>query len=242
MSVEMVILEGNVGSNSGLRTVGANNSQVCDLTLAVNQIGKEEPKWHNLVCWGKTAEIASKYCDKGRDIFVVGRIQKRPYEKEGEKRVQVEIVVDELYLDTASVTVVKGRIGQNDGLREANSGKKVCNVTVAVDSRNKDNPPEWFRATLWDKTAEIAAEYAEKGRMVTIIGRMQTRTYEKDGEKKFSTELMGNQLILGRRPKPEGDSGSDRNESRAVASTQRAQDSQSTLAPAGDMGDDDLEF
>lgn len=239
MSVEMVILQGNVGNNSGLRTVGANNSQVCDLTLAVNQVGKEEPKWHDLVCWGKTAEIASKFCDKGREILVVGRIQKRPYEKDGEKRVKVEIVVDELYLDTASVTVVKGRVGQNDGLREANSGKKVCNITVAVDGRNKDNPPEWFRVSLWDKTAEIAAEYAEKGRMVTVIGRMQTRSYEKNGEKKFSTELMGNQLILGRRPKPEGGAETGAHDSQAAASARPAQ---SAPAAATALADDDLDF
>lgn len=238
MSVELIILEGNVGQNSGLRSVGSNDTKVCDLTLAVNQINKDEPKWYDLVCWGKTAEIAAQYCEKGREIVVIGRMQKRTYEKDGEQRVRVEVVVDELYLDTMHTTVVKGRVGQNDGLRSANSGKKVCNLRIAVDGRNKDNPPEWYRVVLFDKNAEIAAEYAEKGRMVTVTGRMQTRPYEKNGEQHFSTELVASHISLGRRPK--GGNASEGEEPRQTPAAASA--SRPEPAAAGVEGDDDLDF
>jgi len=59
----------------------------------------EEAQWHNIVMWGKTAEIADKYLKKGMEICVEGKLTSRSYDtKEGEKRYITEVVVNELVM------------------------------------------------------------------------------------------------------------------------------------------------
>ena len=58
-----------------------------------------ETQWHRLVAWGKMAEIAGKYLDKGREIAIEGRLTNRSYtDKEGNKKYITEIVVNELLM------------------------------------------------------------------------------------------------------------------------------------------------
>ena len=58
-----------------------------------------ETQWHNLVAWGKTAEIAEKYLKKGNEVAVEGKLVSRSYTtKEGEKRWVYEVVVHELLM------------------------------------------------------------------------------------------------------------------------------------------------
>lgn len=59
----------------------------------------EDAQWHNIVMWGKTAEIADKYLKKGMEICVEGKLTSRSYDtKEGEKRYITEVVVNELVM------------------------------------------------------------------------------------------------------------------------------------------------
>lgn len=58
-----------------------------------------ETQWHRLVAWGKVAEIAGKYLDKGREIAIEGRLTTRSYtDKEGNKKYITEVVVSELLM------------------------------------------------------------------------------------------------------------------------------------------------
>lgn len=68
-----------------------------------------------------------------------------------------------------------GRAGRDPEIRFFESGKSVCNFTLAVNRRtsNRDEPPDWFDLELWDKTAEIAANYVKKGHQVGIIGSLR---------------------------------------------------------------------
>ncbi|MFC6267847.1 single-stranded DNA-binding protein [Frigoriflavimonas asaccharolytica] len=82
------------------------NGQLAKVSLATtdhytNAKGEkvEETQWHNLVCYGKTAEIMQKYVEKGKEIAIEGKIQYKTYEdKDGQKRYSTEIKVDELLL------------------------------------------------------------------------------------------------------------------------------------------------
>ena len=56
-------------------------------------------QWHNIVAWGKIAEIVEKYVGKGKEVALEGKLTSRSYEtKEGEKRYVTEVVVDEILL------------------------------------------------------------------------------------------------------------------------------------------------
>ena len=58
-----------------------------------------ETNWHNLVAWGKTAEIAEKFLDKGKEVAVEGKLTSRSYtDKEGNKKYITEVVINEILM------------------------------------------------------------------------------------------------------------------------------------------------
>lgn len=93
-----------------------------------------------------------------------------------------------------SITVV-GNIATDPELRFTPAGKAVCGFTVASTPRNKDGDnwvdgtTTWLRCSVWDKVAENVAESLEKGMRVIVQGRLSTREFEHNGEKRTSLEL-----------------------------------------------------
>jgi len=67
-----------------------------------------------------------------------------------------------------------GRAGRDPETKYFDSGKQVCNFTLAVNRRtsNKDEPPDWFDLEMWDKTADIAGKYVKKGSLIGITGSL----------------------------------------------------------------------
>ena len=67
-----------------------------------------------------------------------------------------------------------GRAGRDPEVKHFDSGKQVCNFTIAVNRRtsNKDEPPDWFDLEMWDKTADVAGKYVKKGSLVGITGSL----------------------------------------------------------------------
>ena len=100
MSVNKAILIGHLGKDPELRYTQSGRA-VASFTLATNerwttQDGQkqESTTWHNIVAWGKQAEVIKEYLGKGRQIYIEGRIANRSYDdKEGNKRYVSEVVV-----------------------------------------------------------------------------------------------------------------------------------------------------
>jgi len=93
-----------------------------------------------------------------------------------------------------------GRAGKDPETKYFDSGKQVCNFTLAVNRRtsNKDEPPDWFDLEMWDKTADIAGKYVKKGSLVGITGslvfdRWQDKT---TGEERSKPVIRVEQLDL----------------------------------------------
>jgi single-strand DNA-binding protein len=104
MSVNRVILLGRVGKDPEVRNT-TNGKTVANFSLATSESykdssgeKKETTEWHNLVLWGKTAEIAQKYVSKGDQIYVEGKLQTRSWEKDGVTKYTTETIVDKLTL------------------------------------------------------------------------------------------------------------------------------------------------
>lgn len=91
--------------------------------------------------------------------------------------------------------ILVGRLGKDPESRNV-SGKTVVNFTVANDESYKDRngeqkkKTEWHKIVVWGKQAEIAQQYLKKGSLVLIEGKIQTRSWDKDGVKQYSTEIM----------------------------------------------------
>lgn len=83
-----------------------------------------------------------------------------------------------------------GRIGQEPIIRQTNSGKTVANFSVATRSGGASTDPDWHSIVCWDKTAMLVRDHLGKGDMIGIEGRLQTRTWEKDGHKHKQTEVI----------------------------------------------------
>lgn len=96
---------GNLGAKVELKSLES-GKVVGHTTIATNESYKNhngekvtETTWHNLVIWGKTAEILEKYTDKGSEVGVEGKITNRAYtDKNGEKRYFTEVVVSDFLL------------------------------------------------------------------------------------------------------------------------------------------------
>ena len=102
-------------------------------------------------------------------------------------------------MSSINTITISGRLGRDPETRETNSGKSVCSFSVAVDRRGKDAGADWFQVTVWDRLGELCQEYLSKGRHVTISGRMQSRQYEKDGQKVTAWDLVANDIDFGPR-------------------------------------------
>ena len=99
--VNKVILIGNLGADPETRQAG--ETLVCMMRLATT--GREKIKgewvdateWHHVVCFGRTAENVAKYCKKGKQVYVEGRIKTRKWQdKEGKDRWTTEVIADEV--------------------------------------------------------------------------------------------------------------------------------------------------
>lgn len=126
-----------------------------------------------------------------------------------------------------NVFVATGRLTKDPEKRTTQNGTSVCTFTLAVDRRyknaNGEREADFFPVVCWRHTADFAAEYLAKGKLVCVHGEMQTRSYEKDGVKRYVTECVANDMQI-LTPKSEG-----------AAQTQEPE-----MTPVSD--DDDLPF
>lgn len=100
-----------------------------------------------------------------------------------------------------------GNLGQDPEVRYTNSGKAVCNFSLATTHTWKDadgnsqDKTEWHKVVAWGKLAEICSQHLTKGRMVFVEGRLQTRKWQgQDGADRYTTEVViDNMIFLGGR-------------------------------------------
>ena len=95
--------------------------------------------------------------------------------------------------------ILMGRITKDVELRYTNSQKPVCSFTIAVDSGYGENKKtDFINCVAWNKTAEFMKNYFSKGRMIIVIGRVGTRSWEDaDGKKHYVTEIVADEVKFG---------------------------------------------
>jgi single-strand DNA-binding protein len=149
--------------------------------------------------------------------------------------------------------ILVGNIGKDPETRYMPNGKAVTNFSVATSegwtdkqSGDKQERTEWHNVVLFEKLAEIAAEYLKKGSQVYIEGSLRTRKWQdKEGKDRYTTEIVGRdmQMLGGRGGAGAGGSGAAESSSgggRAM-SERSTSNSAPPAAEAGDF-DDDIPF
>jgi len=148
-SLNKVLLMGNLGKDPELRYT-ASGKAVATFSVATSQRWKdqegkdqERTEWHRIVAWGRLGEICGEYLNKGKQVFIEGRIQSRDWEdQDGVKRTTVEIVANDL--------IMLGGSGQsqnrvpNEGQKRQSSGQSTepAKAPKRQDEGYHPPPPE----------------------------------------------------------------------------------------------------
>ena len=144
--------------------------------------------------------------------------------------------------------ILVGNLGNDPEVRYMPNGNAVANVSLATSETWKDKntgdqqeKTEWHRVVFFNRLAEIVEQYVKKGTKLYIEGRLQTRSWEQDGVKRYTTEIVANEMqMLDSRGGASQDFGGQQ------ASAPAPQPNQQQAAPAApqnfDNFDDDIPF
>lgn len=122
-----------------------------------------------------------------------------------------------------------GNLTRDPDLRQIPSGQNVCSFSLALNRSYKGSDGNWQEATdfvdvvAWGQLGERVAQYVTKGRPVLVSGRLQSRQWEQDGQKRSKLEVIANDVtFLGSREG--GGSGSSENEPASQSNTKSNKD------------------
>ena len=99
--------------------------------------------------------------------------------------------------------ILIGRLGKDPEVRNLDNGAVVANFSIATSESYKDRTTgekkeitEWHNIVLWRGLAEIAQKFLRKGDMVYIEGKLRTRSWEKDGVTRYTTEIVADNMTM----------------------------------------------
>ena len=98
-----------------------------------------------------------------------------------------------------NVIAIMGRLSRDPELRQTTTGKNVASFTIACSRGRKDangkDLVDWIPVVAWEHTAEFVCKYFEKGSLIAIDGRLQSRTYkDRDGNNRTAIEIVANNV------------------------------------------------
>lgn len=108
-------------------------------------------------------------------------------------------------------TFLQGRLVADPELRHTTSGVAVATFRLAVDRDFKDKntgerQADFISVVAWRQTGEFVSRYFSKGRMAIVEGKLQSRTYEKDGVRQYITEVVADNVYFGDSKRDDGGS------------------------------------
>lgn len=106
--------------------------------------------------------------------------------------------------------ILMGRLTRDPELRHTGTGTPVVSFSVAIDNGYGENrQTDFINCVAWNKTAEFISNYFTKGKMIIVIGRISTRSWEgQDGKKNYTTEVVVNEVSFGESKRSSGDNSS----------------------------------
>ena len=147
---------------------------------------------------------------------------------------------------TINKVILIGRLGKDPEMRYTSSGTAVVNFSMATNHFTKDqdgnnsDQTEWHKVVAFGRTAEVAGEYLNKGKLVYIEGRLQTSSWDdQNGQKRYKTEIVcANLQLLGSK----GDSEPSQEEAPALEKTTESKNEKESQTTPASEDEDDLPF
>jgi single-strand DNA-binding protein len=159
--------------------------------------------------------------------------------------------------DGLNKVLLLGNLGADPELKVTPGGQAVLKLRIATTesyldrSNTRQERTEWHRITIWGKRGEALAKFLGKGDRIFIEGSIRTSSYEKNGEKRYSTEIIANNVILaggGRRQPADGGGDVPRSNARSAPPSSTSNNEPMMDAPSDDFdapsggGDDEIPF
>ena len=151
--------------------------------------------------------------------------------------------------------ILVGNAGNDPEFRVMPNGNGVANVSLATSETWKDKSTgdqqektEWHRVIFFNRLAEIVEQYIKKGSKLYIEGRLQTRSWEQDGVKRYTTEIVASEMqMLDSRGGGDNSFGQNQNQGQGGGAAPAARSSSTSAAPQAapanfDNFDDDIPF
>jgi single-strand DNA-binding protein len=150
-----------------------------------------------------------------------------------------------MYLNKAFII---GNLTRDPEMRSLPSGSTVTNFSLATNRRYKDANGNWQEATdyhnvvVFGRQAETTAQYLKKGSSALVEGRMQTRSWEQDGQKKYRTEVVADRVQFGSRGEGGNNGGGKNNYDHADSQDSNEPDLDTIEYPTEEINPDDIPF
>ncbi len=105
--------------------------------------------------------------------------------------------------------ILMGRLTKDPEIRHTNSGTPVCSFSIAINNGYGENQTtDFINCVAWNKQAEFIERNFVKGKMIIVVGRIQTRSWDgTDGKKNYTTEVVVSEVSFGESKKAAEDGG-----------------------------------
>lgn len=150
-----------------------------------------------------------------------------------------------MYLNKAYII---GNLTRDPEVRALPSGIKVCNFSVATSRTYKDKEGQkqeavdYHNVVAFAKLGELSGQYLKKGQQVLVEGRMQTRSWEQNGEKKYRTEIIADNVQFGYKGGGASGSGAQTEKSGSSASAKETAPAETIDYPTEEINPNDIPF
>ncbi len=151
-----------------------------------------------------------------------------------------------MYLNKAFII---GNLTRDPELKALPSGTKVCSFSIATNrifkdkDGNRQEVAEFHNVVAFAKLGELAGQYLKKGQQVLVEGRIQTRSWETNGEKKYRTEIVADNVQFGTKAGTTTSSKASSDESSKTASAEAGESSGDKIDyPSEEINPDDIPF
>jgi single-strand DNA-binding protein len=155
---------------------------------------------------------------------------------------EILIELNNNHMSGVNKVILVGRLGKDPEVRNLDNGAVVANFSIATSESYKDRTTgerkeitEWHNIVLWRGLAEIAQKFLHKGDMVYIEGKLRTRSWEKEGVTRYTTEIVADNMTM---LSPKGSSGGSSND----YGSQERSPGESFSQPVNTNTTDDLPF
>ena len=181
------------------------------LNVSMKKLFGEGQNFINVICYDDVKKEVDATVSEGSFVVAEGRLQSRNFEKDGKRKYVTElianrvVVVDGDNIPSVNTVSLTGRLTRDPDVRYSSESKAVAHYTLAVD---KKDGADFIDMTTFGKSAEFIEKYIKKGTKIEITGQISSGSYEKDGEKIYTTGVITNTVNFAESKKSSGGSSS----------------------------------